>query len=197
LPASLGLVLLRRPIVSLLFQRGAFDAQSVELVAWPLLWYAAGLLGHAVVELVSRAFYALQDTRTPVIVGAVAMGLNVVFSLVFSAWFSRQGWQPHGGLALANSLATGLECLALLLLMRRRLNGLELGRLRAGLLAALLAGGGMGAGLWGWLQLTGEGPAWLVAVGGVALGGLIYWGAALLLRSPDARQLPGLLLQRR
>lgn len=197
LPASLGLVLLRRPIVSLLFERGAFDARSVELVAWPLLWYAAGLLGHAVVELVSRAFYALQDTRTPVIVGAVAMGLNVGFSLIFSTWFARWSWQPHGGLALANSLATGLECLALLVLMRRRLHGLELGRLRAGLLAAVLAGAGMAVGLWGWLRLTGERPAWLVAAGGVALGGLLYWGAALLLRSPDARQLPGLLLQRR
>jgi len=197
LPASLGLALLRRPIVSLLFERGAFDAQSTELVAWPLLWYAAGLLGHALVELVSRAFYALQNTRTPVIVGALAMGLNVAFSLTFSAWFARLGLQPHGGLALANSLATGLECLALLFLMRRRLGGLDLGRLRPGLAASLLASVGMGAGLWGWLQLAGDRPAWLVALVGVALGGLLYWVAALLLRAPEARQLPGLLLPRR
>ena len=196
LPASLGLALLRRPIVSLLFERGAFDAQSTELVAWPLLWYAAGLLGHALVELVSRAFYALQNTRTPVIVGALAMGLNVAFSLIFSAWFARQGLQPHGGLALANSLATGLECLALLFLMRRRLGGLDLGRLRPGLAASLIASVGMGAGLWGWLQLTGDRPAWLVALVGVALGGLLYWAAALLLRAPEARQFPGLLLRR-
>ena len=196
LPASLGLAVLRRPIVSLLFERGAFDAQSTELVAWPLLWYAAGLLGHALVELVSRAFYALQNTRTPVIVGALAMGLNVAFSLIFSAWFARQGLQPHGGLALANSLATGLECLALLFLMRRRLGGLDLGRLRPGLAASLIASVGMGAGLWGWLQLTGDRPAWLVALVGVALGGLLYWAAALLLRAPEARQLPGLLLRR-
>jgi putative peptidoglycan lipid II flippase len=196
LPASLGLMLLRRPIVSLLFERGAFDARSAELAAWPLLWYAAGLMGHAVVELVSRAFYALQDTRTPVTVGALAMALNVAFSLIFSAWFSRSGWPPHGGLALANSLATGLESLALLLLMGRRLDGLELGRQGAGLRAAAVAGAGMGVGLWGWLQWAGARPAWLVALGGVALGGLLYWGAALLLRSPDARQLPRLLLPR-
>jgi putative peptidoglycan lipid II flippase len=197
LPASLGLALLRRPIVSLLFERGAFDAQSTELVTWPLLWYAAGLLGHALVELVSRAFYALQNTRTPVIIGALAMGLNVAFSLTFSAWFARRGLQPHGGLALANSLATGLECLALLFLMRRRLGGLDLGRLRPGLAASLLASAGMGAGLWGWLQLTGDRPAWLVALVGVALGGLLYWAAALVLRAPEARQIPGLLLRRR
>jgi hypothetical protein len=55
----------------------------------------------------------------------------------------------------------------------------------------------MGAGLWGWLQLTGDRPAWLVALVGVALGGLLYWIAALLLKAPEARQLPGLLLRRR
>jgi len=82
-------------------------------------------------------------------------------------------------------------------LMRRRLGGLDLGRLRPGLAASLLASVGMGAGLWGWLQLTGDRPAWLVALVGVALGGLLYWAAALVLRAPEARQIPGLLLRRR
>ena len=196
LPASLGLALLRRPIVSLLFERGAFDARSTELVAWPLLWYAAGLVGHALVELASRGFYALQDTRTPVIVGALAMTLNVIFSLGFSAGFARLGWAPHGGLALANTVATGLESLALLVLMGRRLGGLELGRLRPGLAASLAASLGMGIGLWAWLRLTTDRPAWLVAVAGVALGGGLYWAAALLLKAPEARRLPGLWLGR-
>src|SRR4030067_3747222 len=78
--------------------------------------------------------------------------------------------------------------------MRRRLGGRAVGRLRPGLGASLLASVGMGAGLWGWLQLTGDRPAWLVALVGVALGGLLYWVAALLLKVPGARQLPRLLL---
>ena len=137
LPASLGLVLLRKPIVALLLERGAFTAELTQMVAWALLWYAAGLVGHSLLEIAARAFYALQDTRTPVVVGAGAMALNVGLSLGLAWAFSRWGWMPHGGLALANSLATALECLVLLVLLRRRTGGLEGARLRPGLQATL------------------------------------------------------------
>ncbi|MDP2975227.1 MAG: murein biosynthesis integral membrane protein MurJ, partial [Anaerolineales bacterium] len=123
LPASVGLMLLREPIIALLYQRGNFDARSTQLVAWALLWYAAGLVGHCVMEILARAFYSLHDTKTPVLVGMLAMSLNVVFSFAFSALFTQIGWMPHGGLALANSLATELEAVTLFLLMRRRLKG--------------------------------------------------------------------------
>ena len=125
LPAAVGLIMLRKPLVALLYQRGAFTQHSTELVAWALMWYAAGLVGHAVVEILSRAFYALHDTRTPVLVGAGAMTLNILFSYALAALFSSWGWMPHGGLALANSLATGLEGAALWLIMRRRLAGMQ------------------------------------------------------------------------
>ena len=124
-PASLGLILLRQPLVTIIYQRGEFGAASTQLVAWALLWYAAGLVGHSVVEIVSRAFYALHDTKTPVFVGVAAMSLNVGLSYLFSFLFARAGWMPHGGLALANSLATFLEMGALLFFMRRRLIGIE------------------------------------------------------------------------
>ena len=125
IPASLGLIFLRQPLVVLLYQRGEFDAFSTQLVAWALLWYAAGLIGHSLVEILARAFYALHDTKTPVLVGVAAMGLNMVFSLGFARLFAQIGWLPLGGLALANSLATALEAAALLILMRRRLGGLN------------------------------------------------------------------------
>ncbi|HWA15390.1 MAG TPA: murein biosynthesis integral membrane protein MurJ, partial [Gemmatimonadales bacterium] len=105
-PAAVGLILLREPLVALLYQRGEFDARSVQLVAWALLWYAAGLIGHSIMEVLTRAFYAQHDTMTPVLIGTAAMGLNVVFSFTFAWVFSKWGWMPHGGLALANSLAT-------------------------------------------------------------------------------------------
>ena len=69
LPASLGLIMLRVPLVRVLYERGEFGPQSTQLVAWALLWYAAGLVGHSLVEVLSRAFYALHDTRTPVALG--------------------------------------------------------------------------------------------------------------------------------
>ncbi len=196
-PATIGLILLRQPLVVLLYQRGEFDAYSTELVAWALLWYAAGLVGHSLVEILSRAFYALHDTRTPVIVGAVAMSLNVIFSLIFSYWFAQIGWLPHGGLALANSLATALEMLGLLYLMSRRLNGLQGRRVLSGLGQASLAGLLMAGGVWLWLAQTAGRSAWLVAGGGVAIGGLVYGLLVLVLGVPEVGELTRAIKARR
>lgn len=184
LPASLGLILLREPVVALLFQRGEFGPDDTQLVAWALLWYAAGLVGHSVVEIASRAFYALHDTRTPVVVGVAAMGLNIALSLTLPAAFQRLGWLPHGGLALANSFATFLEMLALLYLMRRRLDGLEGRDLLTGLGQSGLAAAAMGLALWAWLARI-DGPIWLLALGGILLGGGVYALAAWLLGIPE------------
>lgn len=185
IPATVGLILLRKPLVSLLYQRGAFDEQDVQLVAWALLWFAAGLVGHSIMEVLTRAFYAQQDTKTPVIIGTVAMGLNVVLSFIFADLFGRLSWLPHGGLALANSLATALEATALFMFIRKRLRGIEGGQIRRGFLVSGLASLGMGICLWLWIQATGSLPGWLTALGGVAIGGLIYSLAIVLLRVPE------------
>jgi putative peptidoglycan lipid II flippase len=196
LPASVGLILLRRPVISLLFERGEFSGGSTELVAWALLWYAAGLVGHSVLEIIARAFYAMHDTRTPVVVGALAMSLNLALSILLPPLFSRIGWMPHGGLALANSFATALECLTLLWLMRRRLGGLDLARLKRGLWATLGATTVMGVALGLWIRWMGG--AWIgtFAGGGIGIGLAAYWLFALLFGAPEARQLPRLLLKR-
>ncbi len=195
-PAMLGLILLRKPIIAFLFERGEFGPHSTDLVAWALLWYTAGLVGHSVVEVVSRSFYALHDTKTPVLVGALAMGLNLVFSITFSALFARIGWMPHGGLALANSLATALEMVGLLVLMRRRLNGLDGNEILAGSSQALLATVAMSLALWIWIQSTGSLPLWLLVAGGIGLGAAVYTGFLLVIRVREARSLLGEALQR-
>ncbi len=197
LPGSLGLILLRAPIVRLLLERGAFDAHSADLVGWALLWFAIGLVGHSLLEIVARGFYAQQDTRTPVIVGASAMLLNILLSLILSAVFARVGWFPHGGLALANSLATFVEVTTLLALMRRRLGGLGLRGLVPGLGATVAATVIMALALFGWLAATSGTSAWLVGLGGVAVGGTVFWLAARALGSPEAREIPRLLLRER
>ncbi len=143
-PASIGLILLRRPIVSLLYEGQEFDAHSTDLVAWALLWYSFGLVGHCVVEIISRAFYALHDTKTPVVVGVGAMSLNLVLSFVFVALFNQLGWMPHGGLALANTTATLLESGLLLYLMNRRLGGIDGRKLALSMIKFLGAGLVMG-----------------------------------------------------
>jgi putative peptidoglycan lipid II flippase len=196
IPASLGMILLRQPIVALMLQYGKFTEASTQLISWALLWYSAGLVGHCVVEILARAFYAMHDTKTPVVVGTVAMGLNVVFSVLLSSWFARIGWMPHGGLALANSLATGLEAASLLILMRRRLGGLEGQRILKGTSQAFLVTVVMALVLWGWLGLTNERQAWLVGGGGVVLGSAVYGLGVLLLKVPEVRSVLDVVRQR-
>lgn len=196
LPASVGLMMLGRPIVSMLFERGEFDPAITQMTAWALLWYAAGLVGHSIMEVLTRAFYAQQDTRTPVVIGATAMGLNVIFSLVFSRIFHEIGWLPLGGLALANSLATAIEATVLFIVMRGRLRGIEGKYLTDGFVRCGVAALGMAVGLWYWNQFTGGMNRWIVALGGVAVGGVIYLAGVLLLRIPEVQTVIGMVTRR-
>ncbi|HPH94632.1 MAG TPA: murein biosynthesis integral membrane protein MurJ [Anaerolineaceae bacterium] len=189
LPAAVGLILLREPIIAFLYEKDAFTAHSTQMVAWALLWYAVGLPSHSVYEILSRAFYALHDTRTPVTVGVVAMGLNIVMSFGFSALFGSLGLMPHGGLALANSTATTLEMLILLVIMRRRLNGLDGVQIWRGLGAAGLGSAVMGGALLLWLTVMANQPrAWIV-LGGLAVGVGLYGVTMLTLRVNEPRAL--------
>jgi putative peptidoglycan lipid II flippase len=127
LPATVLLAVLRRPIVAVLFERGQFDAEATELVAWVLLFYAFSLSGLAAIEIISRAFYALEDTVTPVVIGALQLGAMWLFgawlgNVLFSQILDRQ---PAGGLSLGYSISTFIELGLLLWLLRRKLNGLD------------------------------------------------------------------------
>jgi putative peptidoglycan lipid II flippase len=196
MPAGVGLILLRYPLVQLLYQRGEFTARSTEMVAWALLWYAAGLVGHALVEILSRAFYALHDTRTPVTVGVITMGLNIVLSLAFAAWFARIGWMPHGGLALANSLATGLESIALVILIRRKLNGLEGGYVWRGVGISAAGTVLMAAVVIGWRALLGGGSLAVELFGALGVGSAVYVGLMWAVKMPELRGMVGVLVSR-
>jgi putative peptidoglycan lipid II flippase len=189
LPAALGLIILRKPLIELLYERGEFTAGSTQLVAWALLWFAVGLVGHSVVEIMVRAFYAMHDTKTPVLIGVLAMSLNVILSVLFVALFSRWEWMPHGGLALANSLATFLEMIALLYIMRGRLEGLEGRKVLIGFGKAAIATFIMTLVLVAWMNQTLSQPVWLVVIGGVALGVGVYGLMVLVLGVKEARSL--------
>jgi putative peptidoglycan lipid II flippase len=187
MPATLGLILLGRPIIALLFEGGEFTAESTSLAAWALTWYAVGLIGHSVVEVVTRAFFALKDTRTPALVGAGAMVLNVIFSLTFTRLFGAWGWMPHGGLALANSLATAIEMLGLVIILRRRLDGLDARNVIGSLWRSALAAVGMGFAVFALLSgaQAVSAPLGLVGLGGAVVGAVVYFLFALILRSPE------------
>jgi len=115
LPAMVGLIVLRLPILNLLFQRGAFTAHSAEMTAQALLYYALGLAAFAGVRIIVPAFYSLQDTKTPVKVAFIALLANAGLGAVLMTPLR------HGGLALAASLAAGLNFALLVILLRRKL----------------------------------------------------------------------------
>ncbi|MBN1593253.1 MAG: murein biosynthesis integral membrane protein MurJ [Candidatus Coatesbacteria bacterium] len=109
LPSSAGLILLRRPIVNLLYERGAFTRESTDAVAFALLFYAVGVFAFAAVKIAATAFYARKDTKTPVIVAAVALLSNVVLNIILMQFLA------HGGLALASSISSFINLVLLLL----------------------------------------------------------------------------------
>ena len=193
LPAMLGLILLRFPLIEFLFQWHSFTAASTDLVAWALLWYSVGLIGHSVVEVVSRTFYALHDTRTPVTIGVAAMALNVGMSYGFAWLFAQLGWMPHGGLALAMSLATALEMCALLVFMRRRLNGLEGKTIWDAIWKGAIGTLVMSGALLVWLQFSqGYSALWITLVG-IGAGILVYGLVLLALCVPEVSKVISLV----
>jgi putative peptidoglycan lipid II flippase len=199
IPATVGLIVLRLPLVQVIFQRGAFQPQASEAVAWALLFFGLGLVSHSLLEVVTRAFYALHDTRTPVLIGGGAMILNVILSLALMRVIGQPGSLvrgPFGGLALANTLATTLEALALLILLRPRVGGLDGPRLGRAVLKSGAACAGMGLALWAMLPLIDRLGVTVGTLGAIAVGGAIYAGLALLLRSDEARMFTRLLVAR-
>ena len=197
IPAAVGLIILRVPLVSAFYQRGGvFDERSTQMVAWALLWYSLGLVSHSLVEITSRAFYALHDTRTPVIVGAIAMSLNLVFSFLFSWLFGQIGWMPLGGLALANTLATTIEMVALLWVMRKRLGGLHSKRVLSAAGKATIAALGMAGGLVIWRYYSVSLSDWIILSVGLFIGLLVYAVIIRILRVEEYQRLQQAVLSR-
>jgi putative peptidoglycan lipid II flippase len=200
LPATVGLILLGRPVITLLFQRGEWTAQSTDATAWALAFFAVGIAGHAALEVLSRAFYALSDTRTPVLVGIAAMVANILLSIIFIGLIGdpttlERG--PFAGLALANSVTTLAEAGALWWLLRRRIGDIQDRRVFNGLLKTLGAAGGMGLALFALDRLVGgQVSLSLLAVIGVPLGGLVFFGWSLVFGLDEPRTALLALLRR-
>jgi putative peptidoglycan lipid II flippase len=195
-PAAVGLLVLRKPLVAILFQRGEFTTQSTNMVAWALLFYALGLPGHAGIEIVARAFYALHDTKTPVLVGMGAMLGNVVLSLALMAAFRAADLPPHGGLALANSAATLVEVAVLLALIRRRLSGLGGRQLALSFVRTTVSALVMGVVVAGLLVALEDRNIWLVAIAGILVGGVDYLATSVALGATEPQAVVGMVLRR-
>jgi putative peptidoglycan lipid II flippase len=118
IPAAVGLVLLRRPIVQVLFQHGQFVAESTSLTAHALFFYSLGLPAYAAIKLITPMYYSTQDTWTPARIGAWALGMNIVLNALFLLFFYRS--LSNGSPALASSLAAYFNFGALFFFFRKR-----------------------------------------------------------------------------
>jgi len=185
-PLAVGLVLLREPIVALAFERGRFDAAATSATATVVLFLAAGVLGMVLRDFLSRVFYSLQDTVTPVVVGAAGVGINIAFNLLLVTSLKQ------GGLALGASLGALSAAVSLLWLLRRRLGGLGLRGVLASLWRVLLASLAMGvavtlAGGATGLLLPGAGLVFQTLRLGIRMvvGGVVYGVTSALLKVPE------------
>jgi putative peptidoglycan lipid II flippase len=137
-PATVGLMVLARPIVRVIFEHGAFTAADTTATASALEYYALGLVGYSVVRIASPSFYALGQNRTPVMISMATMAANVVLSLVLVRLLG------YRGLALGTSLAALFNALALLVFLRRQLAGLDERRVLGSLAKIVAASSAMG-----------------------------------------------------
>jgi len=123
LPVTAAACMLNTDVVRMLFERGAFDARSTAITASALFFYAFGIVFMGYRDILSRCFYALQDTKTPMVNGAVALGINVLLNLILVRHMG------HNGLALATSVSAAVSTALLTRSLRRKMGGVGGGKI--------------------------------------------------------------------
>lgn len=140
IPATVGLMVLNQPIVRLLFKTGKFTEQDVVVTAFALVFYSIGILGQCVVPVLTRSFYSLQDTKTPVKIGAGIVLFNITLNILFVKFSSL----AIGGIALTSSLAAIIQMTILYRTLGKKVKGLKtkevLGSLTKSLIASCVMG---------------------------------------------------------
>ncbi len=186
IPSMVGLIVLGRLVIQVFFERGAFGPYSTAMTYQALLFYALGLWAFSGIRVMVAAFYAFQDTKTPVKVAFVTLMANLILSLLLMGPFR------HGGLALALSLASSLQLTLLIFFLKRRIVEWEISPILVSVGKSLLASIVMGVGIYyayyhGWVPNPELGIGHLVfrLLGLVCLGAFIYFAVSRLLGCPE------------
>jgi putative peptidoglycan lipid II flippase len=186
IPSMAGLIILRQPIIRLFFERGAFDSFSTVMTAEALLFYSLGLWAVSGVRVIVPAFYALQDTKTPVKVAFISLVAYLFFSLVL------MGRLRHGGLALALSVASVIQLCLLVFFLKQRIGDWNSMPTLISVAKNIVASLAMGLGIYffhtHWLAPTLESSTFslMIGVAGLILiGAIIYFGISHILGCPE------------
>jgi putative peptidoglycan lipid II flippase len=202
IPAALGLMILREPIIRVLFQHGQFVAESTKLTARALMYYAVGLPALASVKLVVPAFYSTGDTKTPVFVAFASLTLNIMLNILFiqPLFFKRV---QNGGPALATALACFVDFFALFIIFRLRYGALGTIEILRSFAKIFLCAGIMGVACWFgnyYTQFTLHSRflVQLLVFGGLIVGAtVLYLGLAWIFRCHEVEEIYGIATRRR
>lgn len=138
IPTTIGSMIFTSPVISLLFGRGAFDSQAINLTSSALFFYSLGMVGFGLREILSRAFYSMQDTKTPMINAAIGMMLNIILNIILSHYLGI------GGLALATSIAAIFTTVLMFISLRKKIGPFGMKQISISFLKILFASLTMG-----------------------------------------------------
>jgi putative peptidoglycan lipid II flippase len=203
IPSACGLVVLGQPIISLIYQRGEFDAFDTDMTAWALAAYSIGLAGYAAIKVLSPAFYALDDARTPMYISLASILVHVPSSFGLMQLLSRVGVSPerpngfgHAGVALATSIVATVNFAALVYFMKRRINRLNGRDIFQSLVKILIASALMSIVAYGSFYLLagyfaekGFAVRLIEALVPIVLAGITFIGTAKLLRIEELEKM--------
>jgi putative peptidoglycan lipid II flippase len=199
IPATIGLIILAEPIISVLYQHGKFNAFQTVQAAAALRFYAIGLTAYSAMKVLVPAFYALDRRKTPMIVSFIAVGVNLFFNWLFTF---RLGW-GHRGLALSTGCVAVTNFLLLYALMRRHVTHLHTGLLAKMLSKVVLAGFALGAVCWAgqhWLlgqwQVQATASKALCLFATISVATLAFFAVAALLRISEVTHVLALVRQK-
>lgn len=196
-PATVGILILSEPVVRLFFERGAFDSTATLMTSGALLFYSIGLVGASLRLMLNKVFYSFQDTKTPMINGAIAVAINVVLNLVLVQNMK------HQGLALATSISTTVTTFYLFLKLRRKLGPIGLKHYLVCFIKTIMASLVMGFVVYmiyfNMIKLL---PSkWIIEVAvlglAVLVGIIVYFALCMLLRIKEVHILKNSLLRKK
>jgi putative peptidoglycan lipid II flippase len=198
LPAAVGYLVLGEPVVRFLLEHGVMTARSTELVAGVLQFFVLGLVPFSLFQLFLRAFYALQDTKTPFKINVVAVAFNTAVNVPLFIWLGVRG------LALGHALSYLVGLVLQARTLRQRIGGLDGRRVFRSVSKIAVAAGAMGALVWlsstllqDWMEPQGLGEQTVALLGPVLLGVVSYLGMALALGVEEVSLIKNVVARRR